>query len=653
MSKPLGLILAALCLLLAACGAAPPPPPPPAAATVAVPVARADPEFAHADDDFIDEGDPGPIPVTRSDPSWGRRDAPVTIVEFAEFQCPFCSRAAATLADLRRTYGPDKLRVVWKNNPLPFHPNAKPASMLAITLFERLGNDGFWSAHDALFADQAHLSDVLADLAKRAGMSAGEADANGRAEGKLRDDMELAKQLGATGTPAFFVNGVFISGAQPYEKFASTIDAQLEKASERLRRGMHPLRVYAELSKEQWAAPKPPAPSSPPADDRTVHRVPVGRSPVRGKATALVTIVEFGDFQCPFCARVQPALQQVISTYGDKVRVVWKHQPLPFHPRAEPAAEVALEVRARRGDAGFWRIHDALFADPTHLDDQALEAQAFAAGLDAGLARRAIADHVHKAEIDADMDLAEDVAASGTPHFFVNGRRLVGAQPFDRWKAVIDEELAKAEALVRAGFSPAQVYDRIQATAAPPVLPERRPIAAPTRENPGRGPAGAKVTVQFFGDFQCPFTRRAAETIAALEKELPGKLRVVWYNHPLPMHKDAEAASEAAMEAFRQKGAPGFWAMFDLLFAGQPAPGGLERQALAGYASQLGLDPVAFANALDTQAHRVQIDMDTKLAVGAGMTGTPAFVINGFYVSGAVALPRFRKVVRLALSGAK
>jgi protein-disulfide isomerase len=654
MSKPLGLLLAVLCVILAACGAAPPPTPPsgPVDATVAGPVARIDAEVARpADDDFVEDGDPGPIPVTHADPSWGRRDAPVTIVEFAEFQCPFCGKAAVTIADLRRAYGPDKIRIAWKNNPLPFHPNAKPAAVVAMTLFERRGNDGFWSAHDAFFADQAHLSDLVADFAKRAGMSAGEGDP--RAEAKIKDDMELAKQLGATGTPAFFVNGIFISGAQPYEKFAATIDAQFQKAAGKLGAGTPPRRVYAELAREQWAAPKPPAPSSAPADDLTVHRVPVGKSPVRGKATALVTIVEIGDFQCPFCGRVQPALQQVMSTYGDKVRIVWKHEPLPFHNRAEPAAEVALEVRARKGDAGFWRIHDALFADPTHLDDQALAAQAVAAGIDAHSAQRAIADHSHRSEIEEDVDLADDVAANGTPHFFINGRRLVGAQPFEKFKGVIDEELAKAEALVRSGVSPAQVYDRILGAAVGPTLPERKTLSAPTRDNPAHGPAGAKVTVQFFGDFQCPFTKRAAETIAALEKELPGKIRVVWYNHPLPMHQNAEPAAEAAMEAFRQKGPHGFWAMYDLLFAGQANPDGLERAALDGYAAQLGLDAAAFARALDTQAHKVRIDVDTKMATDAGMTGTPAFVINGWYVSGAQPLTKFKKVVRLALSGAK
>ncbi len=75
-------------------------------------------------------------------------------------------------------------------------------------------------------------------------------------------------------------------------------------------------------------------------------------------------MIEFSDFQCPFCRRVEPTLKGLRDKYGDKVRLVWKNEPLPFHPRAEPAAEAALEVRAEKGDKGFWDAHDKLFDEP-------------------------------------------------------------------------------------------------------------------------------------------------------------------------------------------------------------------------------------------------------------------------------------------------
>ena len=686
MSKQLPLGLALLCLVLLACS---PPPAPlaPAAAPAAVPVARLDAEVARAAGEGS-TGEPGPIPVSAADPSWGHADALVTIVDFSDFQCPFCTRAEATMMPLREKYGPDQLRIVWKNNPLPFHPNAKPAAVAALVIFDRLGNDGFWTAHDAFFGERRRLDELPAEVATRLGIPPGDLQspsARQHAEDKVAADMALGKQVGVTGTPAFFINGVMLSGAQPIDKFAAVVDEQIQKAQGLVARGTPRGHVYGELSSKQWqgapeAAPSLGAAAAPPKkaeDDRTIFRVPVGTSPVRGKATAPVTIVEFADFQCPFCGRVESTLHKIEADYAGKVRLVWKHEPLPFHPHAEPAAELTLEARAQKGDSGFWAAHDLLFfrecqGDPaatnsstcnagshtwvdhqTQLGDADLLGYAKKLGLDAARVTAAITKHKYAAELEADQDLADDVQASGTPHFFINGRRLVGAQPFEKFKEVIDEELAKAEALIKGGVPAARVYESTQAAAAPAVALEKKAVPAPTKDNPSRGPAGARVVVQMFSEFQCPFCKRAAPTLEALEKAFPGKIRVVWRNLPLPMHAHAELAAEAAMEAYAQKGSAGFFAMYEVLFAAQGQPDALDRSALERYAAQLGLDPANFALALDTRAHRAVIDADAKLAAAVGISGTPAFVINGYYLSGAQPLAKFVKIVRRALAEAK
>jgi protein-disulfide isomerase len=659
MSKPLLLLgLALLSLILLACGSAPAPAAPvptPVVAVAAAPAEAAPPPSEGAAD--INPGEPGPLPVSAADPAWGNRDAPVTIVEFADFQCPFCSKAEATLAELRQAYGPDRLRIVWKNNPLPFHVHARPAALLAMAIFDQHGNDGFWAAHDALYAGQVRLREVIEEVGARFGVKPvdlGDNRLKQLAEAKVDADMALGKDAGVSGTPAFIINGVFLSGAQPYDKFATIIDEQLTKAKALIAGGTPPRRVYAELSKAAYEArPRAPEAAKPQPEDLAVHKIPLGKSPVRGKATALVTVVEFADYQCPFSARVEPTLKQLRGLYGDKLRLVYKQNPLPFHPRAEPASQLALEARAQKGDAAYWQVHDALFADQQHLEDADLAAAAVAAGLDAARAMKAVASHKHKDAINADQELADDVSANGTPHFFINGRRMVGAQPLEKFKAVIDEQLQKAEALVKSGTPADKVYDKIQATAVGPTPLEKKTVPPPTKDNPSRGPANAKVTVQFFGDFQCPFCKRVLPAVKEIEKAFPGKIRVVWRNLPLPMHKDAPLAAEAAMEAFQQKGSAGFWAMFELLFGAQVTPGGLERPALDGYAAQIGLDAARFARALDTRAHRALVEADAQIANDAGIRGTPSFIINGYFVSGAQPLSKFRKVVTLALGGAK
>ena len=190
------------------------------------------------------------------------------------------------------------------------------------------------------------------------------------------------------------------------------------------------------------------APGTPPPADKTVYKVPVGNSPAKGPENALVTIVEFSDFQCPFCSRVEPTLTQVESDYKGKVRVIWKNNPLPFHPNAGPSAEAAM---AAADQGKFWEMHDKLFADQQHEDRPTFEKYAQELRLDMDKFKASLDANSHKDSIEADKTLAASLGANGTPSFFINGRPLRGAQPIAAFKALIDEEMTKAQGLVSAG----------------------------------------------------------------------------------------------------------------------------------------------------------------------------------------------------------
>jgi len=614
-----------------------------------------------ADSGMAWSDDESPVPVDSKDPVWGSRNAPVTVVIFSDFQCPFCSRVEATLDQIKQTYGKDKVRLVWKSNPLPFHQNAKPASEAAQGVFVLSGNDAFWKFHDTAFKNQAALStDSYVKWAKESGVK-DEAKFKQGLEAhtwadKVDKDLAVGKQVGVNGTPHFLINGVALSGAQPFDKFKEIIDQQLSKAQAAIGSGTKPDKVYVQMSKANKAA-TPPAPeakpAAPEAEDKTVWKVPVGDSPTLGPDTALVTIVEFSDFQCPFCKRVEDTLKKVRDTYGDKVRLVWKHEPLPFHPRAEPAAQLSVEAFKEKGNKGFWAAHDKLFDLQPKLEDSDLEAAAKDIGLDVEKAKKAISAHKYKDLIDADSDLADNVNASGTPHFFINGRRLVGAQPFEKFQSVIDEELKNAQAVAAKGIHPKDVYAEIMKGGKEPPPPEKKTIPAPTGANAWKGGANAKVVIQEFSDFQCPFCGRVEPTVKQITDTYGDKIKFVWRHKPLPMHPDAPLASEAAAEAFKQKGSDGFWKMHDLLFQNQSTPDGLKRPALEKYAEQLGLDMVKFKSSLDNNSHKAEIDADSKIADDAGISGTPAFVINGYFVSGAQPFPKFKKLIDRALAEAK
>jgi protein-disulfide isomerase len=163
--------------------------------------------------------------------------------------------------------------------------------------------------------------------------------------------------------------------------------------------------------------------------------------PARGGAeSAPVTIIEFSDYECPYCKRAEETVKKVMATYGDKVRLVYRHYPLEFHANARPAAEASACAAAQ---GKFWEYHDKLMA-ASDLSEAKLKSTAGELGLDQAKFDECFAKKQFKGDVDKDMADASSVGVTGTPAFFINGRMLSGAQPFEKFKEVIDEELARA-----------------------------------------------------------------------------------------------------------------------------------------------------------------------------------------------------------------
>lgn len=393
------------------------------------------------------------------------------------------------------------------------------------------------------------------------------------------------------------------------------------------------------------------------------YQVPIDADdPQRGPRDALVTIVEFSDFQCPFCGRATATLAELERTYGADLRVVWRDQPLPFHNDAEPAALVAREAYAQQGDDGFWRIHDTLYANQRQLSRSDLLRYAREQGLDVAGVRRALDARAQLPKLQASSALGNRLGASGTPTFFINGRVLVGAQPVGAFKALIDEELRFARAATLAGTPRADVYAQLTAGGLTAEVPAANEVTAPAPDPdadlvyavaersgaPTKGPESAPVVIQLFSDFQCPFCRRLTPTLETLMANNPGKIRLVWRNYPLSFHDHAQLAAEAALEAQAQGGERKFWQMHALLFENQQA---LERADLERYAARLDLDLVRFRGALDAHVHASTIDADKAAVDATGLSiGTPTCFVNGRQVRGAQPLEVFQASVERALA---
>jgi protein-disulfide isomerase len=163
--------------------------------------------------------------------------------------------------------------------------------------------------------------------------------------------------------------------------------------------------------------------------------------PSIGSASAPVTIVEFSDFQCPFCQRVAPTLKEVREKYGDKVRVVWKDFPLTqIHPDAFKAAEAA---RCAADQGKFWEYHDRLFANQQALQTDSLKKYAADLGLDAAAFTSCVDSSKHGSRVSEGVAQGTRLGVNSTPTLYINGRMVSGAQPLETLSIIIDEELSR------------------------------------------------------------------------------------------------------------------------------------------------------------------------------------------------------------------
>ena len=174
-------------------------------------------------------------------------------------------------------------------------------------------------------------------------------------------------------------------------------------------------------------------------DAPRVEIVVAESEPAKGPANAPVTIVEYSDFQCPYCSRVVETLDQVAKAYPDKVRIVFRDFPLPMHPEAQPAAEAA---KCAQEQGQFWAYHDKLFASQAQLGGDSYKKFAAELGLDAQKFATCYDEGRYRDDVLVSSRSGQQNGVSGTPAFFVNGRFFSGALPFERLQAVIEEELA-------------------------------------------------------------------------------------------------------------------------------------------------------------------------------------------------------------------
>src|SRR4051812_5501907 len=294
--------------------------------------------------------------------------------------------------------------------------------------------------------------------------------------------------------------------------------------------------ILAAIDDKQKPAAGAAAPTAAAPAGGSKKVVPLAHDQRRGAAATKVTIVEFSDFQCPFCKRSEPTVKGLLDKYGKDVSLVWMNQPLPFHDHAMDAA-TAFQAAGRQGSDKAWKLHDKMYENNTALTRADIEKYAGDVGLNTSKFKKDWDDPKIKAEVEQDQKAANAAGANGTPTFFINGREVVGAQPADAFEKVIDDEIKKADELIKGGTPLKDVYKkRIEAAALAPA-PSGSPSAPAAPEGkqniklgdaPVKGPNNAKVTVVLFSDFQCPFCSRAVPVLKEIEDGYKGKVKIAF-----------------------------------------------------------------------------------------------------------------------------
>jgi protein-disulfide isomerase len=595
-------VLVIAALLVAACGPemATPLPGEGAASTPSSPSATEAPSTM--EENLSEEGGSGAgYEVDPND--WrvqGAADAPVTIVEYSDFQCPYCARySSETYPQIREQYiDTGQVRYIFRHFPLQFHSEALPAAQAA----ECAGEQGkFWEMHDVLFENQAEWAGnaepvaIFVDLAEGLGLDGAEFEAcltSDKYAAKVQEDMAEGAAEGVTGTPAFRINGVALSGAQPIAAFQEQIDYFLA--------GGQPPTL--EVSADSYRS--------------------------MGQADAPVVITMFSDYLCPACTAVETqVMPEIIERYVEtgQARLVFREFPIPsLHANAEKGAEAA--VCAGEQDK-YWEMHDMLFASQDTWEAEAdpsaaLKGLAGEIGLDEGAFAKCLDSGQAATVVQAEVMAGEMMGVNATPYFFVGDLPIRGGLPAETFGQVIEYVAAGGE------------------------TPEILPLAdVPTVI--GNKQTASAVTVAFVDYGSAESAQHALEVLPKLRKTYVDSGQMLYVLHPWYSEAGSPSAQAAiAADCAGQQGS--YWEMHDRLFEDQQDWLSAEDPAslMTDYARALNLDAGAFEDCQGSEETALHVMAGNVVAALYGVPSAPVFLFNnGQGQQGSPSFEEFQSII--------
>ena len=616
--------------------------------------------------DHLIEGERFQVAVDADDAAEGAAQPLVTIVEFSDFECPFCGKLAANLAAMVLRY-PEDVRLVFKQFPLPMHAHAEPAARATVAA----GAQGkFWEMHDALFADRTKLGDeALVAHAKDLGLDMTRFAKDFAAPetlARVQAETNEGRVVEVQSTPTFFINGRKITGAKDADALALLIDEEIATAKKLMAAGAKRPELYARFmhaAKPGAGQPKTADPAAKRGEASKVANYAVGLGPGRpttGPDDALVTIVAYADYGCTECAAAHGRLASVIEAHPE-VRVSLRF--LPQSPGAQNGARVALAAGLQ---GKLWAAHRSLVAVGAGIEAAPLRKLAEAQGLDMARFDTDLESPRVLAMLEEDKAVVENVRGTAKPpFFFVNGRFLEHTASVQEFETLIAEESKKAELFIASeSLTRAQAFESMRQTwrgfkvidAVPKAPIDAVPAAVPAAaadpakgddlaNTPVRGDAKlAKVTVVACTDFDCPACARGAKILGELTT-LYGDALALEYRHLLPPGRNSGETAHFAAIAAGQQGK--FWEMHDALYANRSAR---SDAALEKLATEIGLDVAKWNTDRKSERLRPRVEEDTAACGSLGLTGLPAWKVGDELILGAQPKSRFVKAIDAAIA---
>ncbi|MBK6917598.1 MAG: thioredoxin domain-containing protein [Deltaproteobacteria bacterium] len=634
----------------------------------AAPVVRTDPNAVDGSLDRIVTGERMRVDYDADDAMTGATTPLVTIVEFSDFECPFCGRLAEQLSGVLARY-PDDVRLVFKQFPLAMHAHAEPAARAAVAA----GAQGkFWEMHDRLFADRSKLGDddLLAHaeaigLDRTAFATALAAPATGA---RVREQMQEGSVLELSSTPTFFVNGRKFSGAKDAETIAQIVDEEIVVARALMAAGAKREDLYAHFMRAATPGAGTPPKLDPEhkrgeASAQANYAVPVGADrPSVGPDDAAVTLIAYIDYGTEPGDAAFPTLRAVKQKHPE-IRIAFRFLP---GTRETIAAAKSLIAAGRQDKDKTWALHERFVAAGKGIAGAPLRRHAREVELDLERFDRDVEDPAVAAMLEEDRAVIETVRGTAPPPFFlINGRFVGHDTTVEQIDALIAEEATKAAAFAKAeGVAAAELYEAmrkswrgyriIEGVAKAPRMAAGAPTAGNAAAAAAEGaiadtpvlgdPAKAKVTIVACTDFDCPACARGAKVLQTL-RERYGDALAIQFRHNAPGGRHtADAAHLAAIAAARQDK---FWQLHDLLYANKSAR---SEAALAKLAAQADIELEAWNLARTDEALRARIQEDTAACASLGLAALPSYAVAGTTIKGAQPIDRFTAVIDAALT---